>query len=112
MSNTDTAIEEFIHRQWDKQLKALDKQYKRRKPTNKERSEYRNEYKRERLKALQRDSHRCSECGSTHLLGVHHIIHRKHGGTNDVNNLITLCNVCHSNKHINEPVYKIMAKNK
>jgi 5-methylcytosine-specific restriction endonuclease McrA len=50
-----------------------------------------------RREALARDGYRCraSGCGSAHFLDVHHMIPRERGGTNDPDNLITLCTACH-----------------
>ncbi len=49
---------------------------------------------------LNRDSYTCQICGKKHMrLEVHHIIYRSNGGTNDENNLITLCEDCHSGIH-------------
>jgi 5-methylcytosine-specific restriction endonuclease McrA len=48
-----------------------------------------------------RDGYRCraSGCGSAHFLDVHHLIPRERGGTNDPENLITLCASCHRLTH-------------
>jgi len=44
-----------------------------------------------------RDGFRCrAQCGCTALLTVHHIIPRDENGTNDPNNLVTLCADCHN----------------
>jgi 5-methylcytosine-specific restriction endonuclease McrA len=52
--------------------------------------------------AKSRDGFVCTECGypagsqrRTRELQVHHIIPISEGGTNDLNNLITLCHICH-----------------
>lgn len=42
-----------------------------------------------------RDNHQCCWCGSSGNLDIHHIIPRRAGGTNDLNNGITLCETCH-----------------
>jgi hypothetical protein len=54
-----------------------------------------------RREVLARDGYRCraSGCGSAHFLGVHHVIPRERGGTNDPENLITLCAACHRMIH-------------
>lgn len=59
---------------------------------------------------LDRDKHKCRQCGSDDMLEVHHIVERCNGGTDDISNLITLCAVCHANKHKGQGVYKIMMK--
>ncbi len=50
-----------------------------------------------RRKVLARDGYRCraSGCESPHFLDVHHMMPRERGGTNDPDNLITLCAACH-----------------
>ena len=46
---------------------------------------------------LARDRHRCRApgCHSIRFLEVHHIVSRAKGGTNDPQNLLTLCAACH-----------------
>ena len=49
---------------------------------------------------LHRDKYTCQICGKKHTrLEVHHIIYRSKGGTDDEDNLITLCEDCHSKVH-------------
>lgn len=49
---------------------------------------------------LNRDNYTCQICGKKHTrLEVHHIIFRSQGGTDDENNLITLCEDCHNYVH-------------
>jgi len=51
---------------------------------------------------LFRDGHTCQLCkgkSKDKILNVHHIVFRSHGGTDKPNNLITLCNTCHSPKN-------------
>ena len=49
---------------------------------------------------LHRDKYTCQICGKKHTrLEVHHIIYRSQGGTNDEDNLITLCKDCHDALH-------------
>ena len=49
---------------------------------------------------LHRDCYTCQCCGKKNTrLEVHHIIYRSQGGTDDENNLITLCEDCHSKVH-------------
>lgn len=52
---------------------------------------------------LNRDGYTCQICGKKHnRLEVHHIIFRGRGGTDDENNLITLCEDCHTGVHSGE----------
>jgi len=50
-----------------------------------------------RAQAIERDEYRCSKCGKNlSKLDVHHITARRHGGTDEQDNLIVLCRDCHS----------------
>jgi hypothetical protein len=49
-----------------------------------------------RLAVLARDNYRCTQCGSPDNLHVHHCRARRHGGTNQMDNLQTLCEQCHA----------------
>lgn len=56
-----------------------------------------------------RDNYTCQYCKKKNLqLEVHHIIFKSHGGSDEAENLITLCNHCHSDLHEG----KIKLKNK
>jgi hypothetical protein len=54
-----------------------------------------------RRAVLERDGHRCraAGCRSSRFLSVHHVVPREAGGSNDVENLITLCSGCHRVAH-------------
>lgn len=62
-----------------------------------------------RCAVLERDHFQCVECGwnheksnpsdPRHNLELHHVNHHADGGENTEENLITLCNVCHDQKH-------------
>ena len=52
-----------------------------------------------RKEALDRDNHKCKRCGSNYSLHVHHIVSLSRGGSNDLSNLITLCEDCHAQCH-------------
>ena len=61
-----------------------------------------------RRKALQRDNYTCRICGWSYenwnpsdprFLELHHVIHHVAGGSNELDNLKTLCNVCHDEVH-------------
>lgn len=50
-----------------------------------------------RTAARQRDGERCTRCGSTRNLQVHHIVPLSHGGERyALSNLTTLCRDCHA----------------
>ena len=53
----------------------------------------------ERKKIYRRDGYRCALCDSTKYLQIHHVIHRRIGGSNNEHNLITLCSDCHAMAH-------------
>jgi len=52
-----------------------------------------------RAKVLWKDRYTCQHCGSTDELQAHHIRQRKDGGTNRVDNGLTLCEKCHQALH-------------
>jgi hypothetical protein len=52
-----------------------------------------------RATVLARDRHRCTSCGTTRFLEVHHIAPRNEGGSNKPDNLTTLCSRCHRFLH-------------
>lgn len=62
-----------------------------------------------RVDVLTRDDFKCVQCDWNRsalnqddprkMLELHHVTHHKDGGENTVENLITLCNVCHDDKH-------------
>lgn len=54
----------------------------------------------------------CENCGSNHAVNIHHIVFRSHGGSDNYDNLIALCqDVCHrkahSDKRFNESLKEI-----
>lgn len=49
-----------------------------------------------RFRIKQRDGNKCTECGSTVNLEIHHIVPRRLGGGNTDDNLVTLCKTCHA----------------
>ena len=52
---------------------------------------------------LNRDSYTCQVCGAKNTrLEVHHIVYRSQGGTDNEDNLITLCEPCHHKIHTEE----------
>ncbi len=57
-------------------------------------------YENTKAKVRSRDQYTCQHCGKRLLpLEVHHIIWRSKGGSDEEENLITLCNKCHSKVH-------------
>lgn len=52
-----------------------------------------------RAKVLWRDKHQCQHCKGTDRLHAHHIRYKSQGGTNTVQNGLTLCGKCHAELH-------------
>ena len=66
-----------------------------------------------RAHALDRDNYTCQCCGKKHVrLEVHHIIFRSQGGGDELANLITLCEKCHSGVHAGKIVLNLKGKRK
>lgn len=65
---------------------------------------------------FERDNFRCRHCkgkSKNYELHAHHVIHREHGGEDNIENIITLCKTCHVEYHrgkiilnIDKNVYK------
>jgi 5-methylcytosine-specific restriction endonuclease McrA len=63
-------------------------------------SPYPDNWKRLSEAAKHRDGHKCTDCGASGVeLHVHHVVPLSKGGTNDLDNLATLCSMCHSMIH-------------
>ena len=57
-------------------------------------------YYAERYYVFQRDQYTCQVCGKKHkILQTHHIRYQSHGGSDRVDNLITVCSDCHTHKN-------------
>lgn len=70
-------------------------------------------YANARAHALDRDNYTCQCCGAKKVrLEVHHIRFRKYGGSDDLENLITLCEKCHYDLHHGKIELKIKGKKK
>ena len=55
-----------------------------------------------RQQVLRRDGWRCQLCGSMSNLEVHHKQFRSHSGDDSKENLVTVCDACHSALHRGE----------
>ena len=64
--------------------------------------------RKQRELTIARDGGKCAKCGATESLEVHHVKHRADGGTDDDDNLITLCARCHAEEHKGEPIHRLM----
>ena len=55
----------------------------------------------ERYFVFARDNYTCQVCGKSKdkILQIHHIIYRSNGGSNRVDNLITVCTDCHTSEN-------------
>lgn len=70
-------------------------------------------YANARAHALDRDNYTCQCCGAKKVrLEVHHIRFRQNGGSDDLENLITLCEDCHKKIHKGEIELKKKGKKK
>ena len=56
-------------------------------------------WERQRQLTLAVDSYRCARCGKAGRLEAHHKRPVSDGGTNELNNLETLCRGCHITEH-------------
>jgi hypothetical protein len=66
-------------------------------------------------KVFNRDKFRCQKCGylgNSEELEVHHINMRVNGGEDSIDNLITLCSICHYFAPDNEEEFKIFLEEK
>jgi len=55
----------------------------------------------------------CQYCGKKHTrLEVHHIVYRSNNGSDDLENLITLCEDCHADIHDDTKILKLKGKKK
>lgn len=64
---------------------------------------------------LNRDNYTCQYCKGKHKdskLEVHHIIFRSNSGSDEEDNLITLCHTCHKNLHDGKIHLKLSGKHK
>lgn len=52
-----------------------------------------------RREVYRRDGWRCALCDSTQYIQIHHAVPRGEGGTDEMQNLITLCADCHALAH-------------
>ena len=57
-----------------------------------------------RFAAFVRDDWKCQDCGKAHTyFEAHHIIGCAEGGSHALENLITLCAICHDKRHNKTP---------
>jgi 5-methylcytosine-specific restriction protein A len=57
------------------------------------------EYDELKKRVLERDGWKCQCCGSPKDLQVHHLVRRSKQGSDELNNLMTLCASCHRQQH-------------
>ena len=68
-----------------------------------------------KAKVLNRDNYICQHCKGRRKdskLEVHHIIYRSNGGSDEEDNLITLCHTCHKGVHSKSIKLKLTGKRK
>lgn len=64
----------------------------------------RDPWKETRRQVLQRDDYRCVSCSTSVKSAetdIHHLLPRSMGGTDELSNLVTLCDGCHASHHPN-----------
>lgn len=73
---------------------------------------YGNDWEKLRELALERDEFLCVSCDENDIVKpattVDHIIPKAHGGTDDLDNLQSLCDCCHKEKTANERFIKLL----
>ena len=70
-------------------------------------------YANAREHALVRDKYTCQCCGKRNCrVEAHHIVFRSNGGSDSLDNLITLCEDCHKAVHLGEVNLKLKGKRK
>ena len=47
----------------------------------------------------ERDEYCCHDCGSHLNIEIHHVEFKSQGGNDEESNMITLCRVCHGQRH-------------
>ena len=64
----------------------------------------RKQYRKWRSQVIKRDNHKCKLCGNSKNLVAHHIIEAQNNPSIkfEINNGITLCNICHIKIHKNK----------
>ena len=87
-------------RQFKARVDAMDKEWKQERAqalrTDKGEGKRPNDWKIRRQIVLDRDGHRCVQCGAMTNLHVHHIVKRSKTIDHSTQNLITLCVHCHA----------------
>lgn len=64
-------------------------------------------YANTKMYVLSRDNHSCQKCKAKNTkLHVHHIVFRSNSGTDSPDNLVTLCEACHSELHKKQDAQK------
>ena len=96
---------DYYAKRWKEQEEWLRKwqEYRNRHEARPKRSYYEymhsEEWRKKRLKVLKRDGFRCQMCGTAKNLRVHHINYEHLGTDAELDDLITLCDTCHTQIH-------------
>lgn len=59
-------------------------------------------WKKIRASALRRDEYKCQMCGTAKNLEVHHVRYDSLGTDEEINDVITLCDDCHTKVHVKD----------
>jgi len=78
------------------------------KPNKKKRKSRTKEFEINREIVIKRDGYRCVTCNQISNLEVHHKQYKSNGGDDSIDNLITVCNLCHYKLHSKESIGNLM----
>lgn len=83
-----------------KQAELQRKQYRKKQLREMPYNEYlrTKEWREKRMRVLLRDGYRCTKCGSSEQLNVHHLTYERRGAERYAD-LTTLCRRCHRKEH-------------
>ena len=91
----------FVEGKWydemiEEGVRAIGRRHREREVKRTQKQIFDKEFLAIRTAVLKRDNYKCVNCNMTGKeLHVHHIVPRSEGGTNDLFNLVTLCDDCH-----------------
>lgn len=61
-------------------------------------------------KVYERDDWHCRRCNRNCNLTPHHVVYQSAGGTDELNNLLTLCITCHNDVHEGRIIVWVLKK--
>lgn len=63
----------------------------------------RKDFRRNRRRALERDCYRCRICFVAEAQEVDHLVRQYDGGSDELDNLISVCSACHASRTAEQP---------